>query len=105
MGLNLTSVVPRSKPSAIPETMSGPRRTRRLRAQKNFGSVRSCCSCSKATEAPVEGEKHALDIDVRVVSVPEVALTPIPAEVAVVVEMVEIGEAVLGAKRQGVVGD
>jgi hypothetical protein len=109
MEFNLTAEVLRSKSSFIKylKHRAGLEGPARCVAQKDFGSVRSCCRCSEATKAPVEGEQHALDIDTDVVAMPEIA-APIAVamlEAAVVVEIVEIGEAILAAKRQRPVGE
>src|SRR5262245_29090453 len=91
----------------ISEQRTGPEGPARRVAQENFGSVSRRSRRTEPAEAPVEGEEHALDVDIDIIAVPElvdVFTTTIPLEVAVVVEIVEIGEAILAADRQ-IVGE
>src|SRR6476620_6497038 len=66
---------------------------------QSTGLVSRRCGGTKPAEAPVEGEQHALDIDVYIVAVPEVGLANVTVEVAVVAEIVEVGEAIVAADR------
>src|SRR6185312_10137246 len=72
---------------------------------QSTGLVSRRCGGTKPAEAPIEGKQHALDVDIHVITVAEVApIAAVTGEIAVVVEIVEIGEAILAADRQ-VVGE
>jgi hypothetical protein len=90
----------------IPQTTCGPQGTHAPR-RKDFRSVSSCCRFSEVTKAPVEGEEHALDVDIDIVAAAEAVAPPItaPIKVAVIVEVVETGETIVAADRQGIVGE
>ena len=64
---NRTAVVPRLCLHQHLKQRAGPEGPAR-RVAKDFGSVSSCCRCSEATKAPVEGEQHALDVDIDIVA-------------------------------------
>ena len=75
------------------------------RVAKDFGSISSCCRLSEATKAPVEGEQHALDIEIDLVARSKaISFAYLAIKPTIVVEFVEIGEAILAADRQ-VVGE
>jgi hypothetical protein len=80
------------------ENANGPQEVRLpgLRYPKP-GSVSRRRGGTKPAEAPVQSEQHALDVEIDVVVVTELIAAALIEEVAVVVEIVEIGEAILGA--------